>query len=535
MQKSPGAVSSRPSRFLSAPAPWQSYLGRLPFSVLLLLWCLLSCSLLIMKAGSRDLWLDEIITYNALRLPWTELVVERYWGGAHSPVYFFLLKLMLGIVGFPTDIAAIEIALRVPSAFMMTGAGALLIHALFRIGERKAAVALAGLWLLWPLLIYFGHEARPYAMLLFFIALALWGILALLAEGNGPAAASQSAPERRSLFPGGLALWMSGIGSLGAAITIPLGIIAVVAIEAAALLAFRGTRLPRFWRVRCALVWPLAVMTVLLFVPAIMFKAQNYWTEVSAGSKLTLMNVWRQLSGTFAPQSSKPLYLLPFLLLATHALSSKTARSENQESDRLSVLFGTGALIIPSVLVLASLNTSLLHPRYFVPTLCFLLPLYALWLARQEDRLGMIVAALVAASTVAGGVSAYTKGETRPFHEVRAFFEKRGVQAAAFASDHQKRIFEIEFYLNGIAGNIYYERPAGAPEAQWIRRARPSPDIAFWVVQSQREFETSGNRVSWAGGRPQCSIRVGSSVVTLVAPDVAHFTPFKQDCMRPGG
>ena len=62
-------------------------------------------------------WSDEIITIEATGiLSWSELVVNRYWA-AHSPLYFAILKVWLGVLSMFVDIQEhAEFLARLPSA-----------------------------------------------------------------------------------------------------------------------------------------------------------------------------------------------------------------------------------------------------------------------------------------------------------------------------------------------------------------------------------------------------------------------------------
>jgi hypothetical protein len=114
----------------------------------------------------------------------------------------------------------------------------------------------------WPLVLRYAQEARPYALLLFFTALAVWGALIVLYEAKNRD--STAGDRLRSI--GGfekLALYASAVGSIGAVLTMPLGVVVAVAVEIAALLAFGFMRLPRYWMIRCALVWPVLLGVLL--------------------------------------------------------------------------------------------------------------------------------------------------------------------------------------------------------------------------------------------------------------------------------
>lgn len=202
--------------------------------------------------GSLALWYDEIITSNTASLDWTALVVNRLQFG-HFPTYFGLMKLV-GLGG------ASEFWIRLPSALFSAGAGGVLALIALRHIGRFAAVATALLYAAFPILISYGQEARPYSMMVFFLSLAMLGHISMLTRQPG---------FRRYAS-------LATLGTLGAALAIPAGIVAVMA-QHIALLACGILRAPaaerRIWLRHLAITWIVILVASLALIPSVLQQA----------------------------------------------------------------------------------------------------------------------------------------------------------------------------------------------------------------------------------------------------------------------
>ena len=491
--------------------------------ILLIVWCALCLALIIGNASSREFWYDEMLTFHRVQLSFRKLSATVY-GQGHSPLYFVLLKLFVQLTGGSLAPGRAEVILRLPSALLMTGAGALLIHTLLRLGRSGAALVLALLWLSWPMLLFYGNEARPYALLMLFAALAISGTLLSLAAGGGKGA-----------------LWASAVGSVGMALTIPLGLVGAGALEIAALLAFSSHRNPAWWQ-RSRVVWLLLGLALLVYLPPVMEKAANYWTERRDITQLSFHNLAHVLLGVFSPNGSygpdsveEPLLppllaFLPLGALALYVLIPQLRRRMPGGPTARFFLFGM--LAIPAVLCLASLKTSVLVNRYFLPTLCFSLPLYACWIAGQSTRLGRLLAMLSLASVFVAGWAFLTKPAENNFAEIKSILKHHGIQREVFFVDNFVYIPSMRFYLRDVIADLYYERKADEPPMPAARAGRPDQAVVFWMIQSRRSFDAIGGHIQWAARERQCSIALPTYVATLVVPDPAMLKPFADECIK---
>ena len=154
-----------------------------------------------------------------------------------------------------------------------------------------------------------------------------------------------------------------------AAATIPIGVVAVIAIEISAVsLGWRKVPEPfaRRWRLRTILVLIFVFIILLVFIPGILFKSTNYWTDdimpFSVGSVGSLLSVIALQNGRWLADSSNEVKYA-YALLLTMSVAGLFLRW----NDFLGRVSGGLALVFPITMIIASIFTSLLVPRYFLP------------------------------------------------------------------------------------------------------------------------------------------------------------------------
>lgn len=133
-------------------------------------------ALLIFRSGKQSLWLDEVMSLDAARSSWPELMAFLRYLPEQHPLYYLLLR---GWLVFGTS----EVALRALSAvFAVATLWAFypLVRRLFDDGvARIAAVLLCTS----PFYLYYGQEARMYTLLCFLSVLSSL-LLVLWLEGG---------------------------------------------------------------------------------------------------------------------------------------------------------------------------------------------------------------------------------------------------------------------------------------------------------------------------------------------------------------
>lgn len=147
--------------------------------------------------GERSLWLDEFSTWHVARLPlWQSLTWEAE---LTPPLYQLCVRAVLTLANAADDPAP-EWLLRLPAAL----AGTALVPVVYALGRRLGGplvgVSAAVLVGVHPLLVEYSREARPYAFLLLFCALATWLWERLVHTGSRGAAAAYVAAATLALY-----------------------------------------------------------------------------------------------------------------------------------------------------------------------------------------------------------------------------------------------------------------------------------------------------------------------------------------------
>jgi hypothetical protein len=164
--------------------------------------------------GMRPLWLDEAYSAWFSALGWRELWVQVPTYEPHPPFYYSLLKIWREIAGGGA------VALRTFSLLFSVATVPVIIAAgrdldlqrpsgrpMLRMGVATFLFACS------PMLVMIGQEARPYPVLIFAYALALFGVLRLTREFA--AGGSGNWPSWLILVAGAeLGLWAHGLGAL---------------------------------------------------------------------------------------------------------------------------------------------------------------------------------------------------------------------------------------------------------------------------------------------------------------------------------
>ncbi|WP_266337281.1 hypothetical protein [Kaistia nematophila] len=202
--------------------------------------------------GDLAFWYDEVMTADAIAKSWSGMAWERLSQG-HLPTYFAVLK------GFGLS-GGSEFMLRLPSALLDGAAGGLVAVMANRIGGTVSAIAAASLYATLPILIIYGQEARPYALQLLCVALAMQGQIGLLRrEGSAPGNAR-----------------LATLGALGSILAIPAGAV-IVAMQHLAVLACGGVRKGaperRIWLRHMATTWLIAALALMSLYPSVLFQA----------------------------------------------------------------------------------------------------------------------------------------------------------------------------------------------------------------------------------------------------------------------
>lgn len=129
----------------------------------------------VLHLGTQSLWRDEVDAIRFSSWSFRELVTGLTWTGHNGPLFFLLLRPWRSLTGDS------EFALRYPSALMGTLAIPLGFVLARQLGFSRQTGLLLGLLLATsPYLIWYGQEAKMYALLLALITLAFIAYLKAL-------------------------------------------------------------------------------------------------------------------------------------------------------------------------------------------------------------------------------------------------------------------------------------------------------------------------------------------------------------------
>ena len=170
-------------KFLDGLRAWAERREKFLFAAMLIV-ALARC----LWEADRQMGFDELFTYYIARLGSIAEIVRAVPADGNPPLYYLLAHATLRLVDQP------ELAIRLPSvaAFAVT---LLCVHRFVRRRCDAISALLATFALSTAFIRFFGSEARPYALVLAFTALALvcWQIAAERKSGRLPALAGMAA------------------------------------------------------------------------------------------------------------------------------------------------------------------------------------------------------------------------------------------------------------------------------------------------------------------------------------------------------
>ncbi len=126
----------------------------------------------------RSIWVDEAISIHQAHMSLSGMLDNLRATDRHPPVHYLILWLTVRLFGDG------ELAVRAPSIL----ASAALIPVLFVTGrelfDRRTGLVAAGFATFAPLIVWYGQEARMYALFMLLGAVALWAQLRVLRDGR---------------------------------------------------------------------------------------------------------------------------------------------------------------------------------------------------------------------------------------------------------------------------------------------------------------------------------------------------------------
>ena len=406
--------------------------------------------------GSLALRADEVLTAQAIGLDWTDLAVERLVA-THSPLYFWMLK-GLGLQG------ASEFFLRLPSAILNSLACTIFVAVAWRLSGRIGAIVMMLLYCFGPLEIAHAQDARPYALLMFFVAVATLGYVSAISPGQ-TGDPSHTTGEREDIRLSRLAFVVATVGTIGAGLTMIGGWIVVVALQASIIVLPRALqrRVIRLWLLHVAVTWlGIAPFAIAVF-PYLHQAAGGYWAEqkmpLSIDSLALIadqlyLRPGQQFEGIWSTVQIIGNLVSPLIALVA------LIELRNRPSIRL-VSFVS--IAIPVFLVGVSAVQSVLIIRYFLPALPFLGLMTSAGASLVWGwRLGWIAICVFSGAVVLQGIYAiFVPEEDQDFRAVAQFLSANGSQNIVMITKSDHRLFEINHYLTSGKTLSVIERSAG--------------------------------------------------------------------------
>lgn len=447
-----------------------------------LFWSFTVFVLLVATLHLSDFNTDEIITYNVVRENWIKLTSNRI-NNTHSPLYFWLLK---PFAEFSND----PIWIRYVSALLAAGSVGVLAGTIAFSCSRVAAVLLGILFMSSPAFMYIGHLARPYALLMAFTATSLSCAFLLFRQIGDGSKACLAAESRKSRHT-----WrILQFSMIGAAWTMMAGVFSVIAIFLAPFIIpkIRSEKaFIAFWlrRMIPALIAGAIIGAILL--PSMLRRAGTYWaaksfplsadTVIDAFAGALVHNIpWVDLR----LQSWIQVIVIGAALCLFAIGVLKRNRYPNVFPPAIALAVG-----LPLALIVISLHTSILVPRYFYLAAPGFLCVMALGgSVLYESRAGAALLFVVAPFFLAQGFSAATWERTSPWGSTAQMMAGLAEKSDAIVVMPPFNIRDLDFYL----------RAMGNPKSSFeLRRGSRRPERLKEKIREMVETR----RVVWLVAR----------------------------------
>jgi len=470
------------------------------------------CATLLLDGGrarTELLWGDEIVSVRAIQQDFEGLIQHRYWQG-HSPLYFIFLKLWVLVTSGVDGLARPgEYLLRLPSLILMGLAGGLLAATAWRAWGVAAGMLLLALWLGNNLVERYAVEARPYAMLLFFLAAAMWSSTRLWLANE----------DDRSIAMGAVAV----CSRILAAATIPVGVIAVLAMEACSFRIRGANAYNRFWRYRSFAVLAAMIVIVAVYAPAIAAKSDGYWVETHA--PLSWKSLGSVVHRIFLNGASR-LDTWPFASLGGAVMAGMAVYGLSINRHELPARLAAGlAFVGTAILIVMSAFNSLMLPRYFitaVPGVLLLAVSAASGKTGRGNRMAVLALACSAVLMLAGDRNRLNRPNTFQNHLTLITSLQPG-EITGSATDYNL-LSSLKFYLPARTGYRvnarYRKQPMSVDDL-------PEDSKLHWL------FSTLGpeaERTMVAGVPVLCRYSLQDGAVFVIGSSRAALPASMRDC-----
>jgi mannosyltransferase len=357
--------------------------------------------------AADPLWFDELLTWRRAAQPPADLIADAF-SGAHYPLYFLVVAGWVAAFG---DAAAM---LRAPSVVFGTLAVPVAFLVARDLGGRWAGHAAALLTALAPFAVTYGQEARPYALAMLLVQIALAGQVRLALR-----------PGRGEL--GAWAAWVAG--TAGALITLKGSVLWLLA-SLAGLAAMRAGLGPRARARFDRAAWTAVGAVALVWLPWLAGMAgpfatrvAGYWVPAPSLGEVARGVGFAYLLGRLDPVAfhpfAEPVAPLGPVVLILAVAGALTLRASAR------VLLVAAALLPPVLLLAAGLITPVFVPRYLFTGVPAALVLAGVGAGALFDRVRAVrpaAPALAGALALAAGLqlAPYYAAERKPRWDLAA-------------------------------------------------------------------------------------------------------------------
>ncbi len=404
------ATTSSSSSFSAPPATekWRS--GAALNAVLLALITLVGTALRLHAITAKSFWLDEGISVEIARLPWQQFFFVLRHREANMMLYYLLLRFWLAMGSGEGFIRGLSVLFSVATVPVLYALGA-------RLFGRSSGLLAALLLAINAYHIRYAQEARGYALVVFFAALASWLLVRNLQE---PSSARWGAYTVVSA----LAVYSHFFGAL-------------IVLAHGVSLAFLPRKDLPWGDLKRSVRWFAYLMFPIAIIVATVGAGSMRWIPPAETS--TVLRFFITLAGN----GGNPLLVLDAVAVGLAAFGWwRLWYSGGQSVNAWGYALVTAWLFVPVIVVLAaSVVRQLFLARYLNPCLPALILIVAAGITRlRPPVLAWVLGAAISAFSVLGAVSYYRQDFDLERDDWRA--------ATSYVLDHALPGDGAFFYLN---------------------------------------------------------------------------------------
>ncbi len=475
---------------------------------------LLAFALRVLGLLNQSLWRDEVDALLFATQPLSEFIAMFRQPGQNGPLFFLALRPWLDVAGNS------EFALRFPAAL----AGALSVPLLYllvrRLAGRNVALLAALLMATAPYGVWYGQEAKMYALLTVLAPASLLAITQI--------ARREDSPARR------LAAWVVLYVVTSLSFYTHLLAVLILPVQAIWLLVLPPG--PFGVRLRNTILYLLAL--ALPYVPFLRWAPQTWSSSFTTGHPFVpLGDIAQVLAGAFSRGvlGIRPVSLLPYMIalaagLILWPLSRRTHARALPGRWRVVLLLASWLFLPPLLIYLVSLGMPIFTDRYLIwamPAFLALLACGIVALAGEWRPLGVAVGAAILALN---GWSMYLQA-TQPikadFRAAAAYVTSRWQpdDALMFQIPYNRHTFA--YYASnahdardprwqGVDGPYTNAGMSGAEADAWMATRLGGADTVWLVSSESAMWDQRDLTGQWLGANAQEVDRAEFARVTVV-------------------